>query len=132
MPDPTAFDLVAFDIAGTTVNDGGAVYDALRICVEELGATVAPADLQHWMGTDKVTAIDNLARLGGIEADHDTVLAAFDRFRAILAETYAAHPPQAIDGAAATFAALRARGVKVALTTGFDRAVAEPLLASLG
>lgn len=125
-------DLVAFDIAGTTVDDGGAVYDALRQCVEELGATVAAADLQHWMGTDKVTAITRLARLGGVEADENAVLAAFERFREILRETYAARPPQPIDGVVATFTELRARGIKVALTTGFDRAVVEPLLASLG
>ena len=123
--------LAAFDIAGTTVDDGGAVYDALRRCVEELGATVADADLSHWMGTDKVTAIKNLAELGGIEVDDDTVQQAFARFQAVLAESYRNDPPRPIAGAEETIARLRADGVKVALTTGFDRAVVEPLLASL-
>lgn len=123
--------LVAFDIAGTTVDDGGAVYDALRRAVEELGASVDPADLQHWMGTDKVTAITNLAALGGVDADEQAVLDAFGRFQAILAESYRDQPPTAIPGVEETIAQLRGRGIKVALTTGFDRTVAEPLLASL-
>ncbi|GEE02817.1 phosphonoacetaldehyde hydrolase [Gordonia spumicola] len=124
--------LAAFDIAGTTVDDGGAVYEALRGCVEELGATVADADLSHWMGTDKVAAIENLARLGGVTLGRDEVLGAFARFQEILAERYRIDPPRAIPGVEELIARLRTAGVKVALTTGFDRAVAVPLLASLG
>lgn len=123
--------LAAFDIAGTTVDDGGAVYDALRSAVEELGATVADADLAHWMGTDKVTAITNLARLGGVDIDDTAAQTAFARFQAIIADSYRTDPPQPVAGADQTIARLRAAGVKVALTTGFDRAVVEPLLASL-
>ncbi len=125
-------ELAAFDIAGTTVDDGGAVYDALRRSVEELGATVSDADLSHWMGTDKVTAIDNLARLGGVTIGRDEVLGAFARFQEVLSESYRTHPPRAIPGVEELIARLRGAGVKVALTTGFDRAVVTPLLASLG
>ncbi|WP_051198268.1 phosphonatase-like hydrolase [Gordonia shandongensis] len=123
--------LAAFDIAGTTVDDGGAVYDALRACVEEVGANVADGDLAHWMGTDKVTAIANLARLGGVELDDGQARSAFVRFREILAERYRTEPPTPVPGAAQTVTRLQNGGVKVALTTGFDRAVVEPLLESL-
>ena len=125
-------ELAAFDIAGTTVDDGGAVYEALRRSVEELGAGVADADLSHWMGTDKVTAIGNLARIGGVEADDQQVSQAFERFRAILAERYRTDPPRAIPGVEQLIGRLQSAGAKVALTTGFDAAVVGPLLASLG
>ncbi|GAA4662046.1 phosphonatase-like hydrolase [Gordonia humi] len=124
--------LAAFDIAGTTVDDGGAVYDALRRCVEELGAGVADADLAQWMGTDKVTAIENLARLGGVDVDRAAALTAFARFQEILADEYRSRPPRPIPGTEELFARLRAAGVEVALTTGFDRTVVDPLLRSLG
>ena len=81
-------ELVAFDMAGTTIDDHGAVYEALEDAVVETGATVAAADLQEWMGTDKVEAITALMRLGGVEPDGASVLRAFERFRAILAESY--------------------------------------------
>jgi phosphoglycolate phosphatase len=128
----TEVDLVALDIAGTTIDDHGAVYDALRLAVEERGATVDAADLQTWMGTDKVTAIAALLRVGGVDAEADLVAASFDRFRTILRDAYAAVPPVLLPGVRDAVAALRASGTRVALTTGFSSDVVEPLLASVG
>lgn len=124
--------LAAFDIAGTTVDDHGAVYVALRRAVEEAGAPVADADLQRWMGTDKIEAITALLRLGGVSPQPALVAERFDRFRALLGEAYRAEPPVALPGIVAAIDALRAAGVKVALTTGFSDDVVEPLLAALG
>jgi phosphoglycolate phosphatase len=125
-------ELAAFDMAGTTIDDHGLVYVALQEAVEETGAPVATDDLQHWMGADKVTAITALMERGGQDPTAERVAAAFARFRAILAERYAATPPVALPGVEAAIAELRARGIKVALTTGFDDDVAHPLLESLG
>ena len=36
-----AIELVALDMAGTTIDDGGAVYEALRGAVEDAGARIA-------------------------------------------------------------------------------------------
>lgn len=124
--------LAAFDIAGTTVDDHGAVYVALRRAVEEAGAPVADADLQRWMGTDKIEAITALLRLGGVTPEPALVAERFDRFRALLAEAYRAEPPVALPGVVAAIDALRSAGVKVALTTGFSDDVVKPLLAALG
>jgi phosphoglycolate phosphatase len=125
-------DLVALDMAGTTIDDHGSVYVALRRSVEETGATVAPADLQTWMGTDKTEAIGALMRLGGGNPTTDSVAAAFERFHAILAELYRDEPPVALPGVEDALRTLRDRGVKIALTTGFDDDVALPILEALG
>ena len=125
-------DLVALDMAGTTIDDHGSVYVALRRAVEETGATVAPEDLQHWMGTDKVEAITALMRLGGVEAPQKAVAVAFGRFRTLVDEFYLESPPVALPGVEDALATLRDRGVRIALTTGFDDSVATPLLQSLG
>jgi phosphoglycolate phosphatase len=125
-------DLVALDMAGTTIDDHGSVYVAQAEAVEETGATVAESDLQQWMGTDKVAAITALMRLGGEEATDQRVAAAFDRFRAILAASYLSTPPVALPGVVKALEQLRDRGIAIALTTGFDDVVATPLLDSLG
>ncbi|MDP9028605.1 MAG: phosphonatase-like hydrolase [Actinomycetota bacterium] len=125
-------DLVALDMAGTTIDDRGAVYVALRNSVEETGATVETADLQHWMGTDKVEAISALMRLGHVPAEQKAVRAAFGRFRSLLDQFYLESPPVPLPGVVNALATLRDRGVKIALTTGFDDTVALPLLESLG
>ncbi|WP_129660381.1 phosphonatase-like hydrolase [Rothia halotolerans] len=130
--DTSRIALCVFDMAGTTVDDGGQVYEALRSAVEETGADVAPADLQRWMGTDKVTAIAELMRRGGQDPDHERVGRAFERFLEILKAAYQARPPRPLDGVPEALARLREHGVRVALTTGFNDEVAKPLLASLG
>ncbi|TIH31513.1 phosphonatase-like hydrolase [Subtercola vilae] len=125
-------ELVAFDMAGTTIDDHGLVYVALADAVVETGASLADDDLQNWMGTDKVAAITALMRLGGVEPEAPRVAAAFDRFKQILGDSYRAHPPVGLPGVEELFRQLAARGVAVALTTGFSDDVAGPLLESLG
>lgn len=124
--------LVALDMAGTTIDDHGCVYRALETSVQETGATVAESDLQQWMGTDKLTAIWALMKAGGQEPTPERASAAFDRFRVILAELYAANPPVGLPGVEAALVELRRRGTRIALTTGFSDEVALPLLESLG
>lgn len=124
--------LVACDMAGTTIDEHGDVYRALRQCVEETGASVDEQDLQAYMGADKVEAITALLRLGGHEPDETTVQSCFERFRVLLRQFYQQNPPVALPGVEAALQSLKAQGIKVALTTGFSRDVAEPLLASLG
>ncbi len=125
-------DLVALDMAGTTIDDHGSVYVALRRSVEETGATVAAAHLQRWMGTDKTEAIGALMRLGGGDPTAASVAAAFARFHAILGELYREQPPVALPGVVDALQTLRDRGVRIALTTGFDDDVALPMLEALG
>ena len=129
---PLVIDLVALDMAGTTIDDHGSVYVALKSAVEETGATVADADLQKWMGTDKVTAIEALMQRGGQDPDDDRVAEAFTRFREILAESYRENPPVALPGVEDALRELQTRGILVALTTGFSDDVALPLLESIG
>jgi phosphoglycolate phosphatase len=129
---PLVIDLVALDMAGTTIDDHGSVYVALHGAVEETGATVADADLQKWMGTDKVTAIAALMQRGGQDPDDDRVAAAFERFREILAGSYRDNPPVALPGVADALRELQGRGILIALTTGFSDDVALPLLESIG
>jgi phosphonatase-like hydrolase len=125
-------ELAALDMAGTTINEDGAVYRALRTAVERTGVPVAEADLQTWMGTDKREAIAALVRLGGGTPTPELVEDGYAAFREFLREAYRTTPPQAIPGVEEALAELRRRGIKVALTTGFSDDVAYPLLESLG
>lgn len=122
--------LAVFDMAGTTVNDGGAVYRALEQAVTETGVPVSPEHLQTWMGTEKRAAITALIKLGGGDpfATADKIDTAFARFQTILSELYTAQPPVPVEGVAEAIAELRASGTKVALTTGFSRDVANGIL----
>jgi len=125
-------ELAALDIAGTTVQEGGAVYRVLTDVVRDHGAPATHADVRAWMGADKREAITALLALSGTTPGRDTVEAVHTEFVERLGAAYAATPPVPLPGAPEAFAALRAAGVKIVLTTGFDRQITDPLLDALG
>lgn len=124
--------VAVLDMAGTTVDDHGLVYEALRRSVTETGATVSDADLQTLMGTEKSYAIGELARRGGVELGEDRVVQQFARFRQLLDQFYREQPPVPLAGVEEALALLRAAGTGVVLTTGFSRDVAGNLIDLLG
>jgi phosphonatase-like hydrolase len=125
-------ELVALDIAGTTIDDAGAVYDALLQAALGTGAACSESDVEQWMGADKRAALAALAALGGVSLDSDGVELAYSAFSRLLAERYRDHPPSPISGVPAAMSELQAKGVRVALTTGFAGDVAHRLLESVG
>ncbi|MBF6182533.1 phosphonatase-like hydrolase [Nocardia otitidiscaviarum] len=128
----TQIDLAVLDMAGTTVADGGLVLRAFEeaataagIPAEGIEREAARRYVLDTMGQSKITVFRAL--LGDENrAQHanQAFEAAYDRFAA----TAAAPVP----GAAEAITALRAAGIKVALTTGFSRATQDKLLAALG
>ncbi|MFI6883155.1 phosphonatase-like hydrolase [Streptosporangium canum] len=126
-------ELAVLDIAGTTVEEHGAVYIALEEAVRAAGGHPTPADIRRWMGADKREAITALlsGEPGGAP-ERRTVDAVFADFRDRLDAAYADRPPAPLPGVPEALATLRAAGVKVALTTGFDRGVTDALLAQIG
>jgi phosphonatase-like hydrolase len=116
-------DLVVLDIAGTTVEEHGLVYQALADTVIAAGGSAA--NVGDWMGADKYEAISSM--LGRSEVDSE-----FEDFHDRLAKYYAETPPTPITGVPQALAHLRSNGVKVALTTGFDRPIVDGLLDVLG
>ena len=125
-------ELVVLDMAGTTINEHGNVYKALEFVVLDAGATLDAQDLQTWMGADKTEAIAALLELGGVTATPALVQQQFAAFRRILADFYAQTPPEPIAGVEDALRTLKARGIKIGLTTGFSRDVAGPILETLG
>ena len=111
-------DLAVLDIAATTVEQHEVAHRAL---CEAVGSD----DVTAWMGADEHEAVRGL--LG--DPDDGTVARVHADFRRRLADAYAAEPPEPFPGATQTLALLRENGVKVALTTGFDREIAGVLLA---
>lgn len=123
--------LIVCDIAGTTVNEDGIVYRQLRECVERRGVSVTAAQVNAVKGTEKRSAIATL--LGGAGDVADAVVdAVFADFMEGLRHEYAAHPPRPIDGVEEALSRLREDGASIALTTGFQRPIADIVLAACG
>ena len=126
------FELIACDMAGTTIDEHADVYRALENAVRDFGVEVKEEDLQQWMGTEKKEAIKALIELGGGSASDEQVQAQFVRFRELLLGYYQENPPVALPGVVEALQHLAASGTKIALTTGFSRDVADIILDGLG
>lgn len=127
-------ELVVFDVAGTTVWDGDAVNRCLRAALEAAGLVVAREAVNEVMGLPKREAlralIDGSSRReelsGQIEAIHSDFAARMRRY-------YQEDPSiREIPGASEVFRRLRQAGIRVALDTGFSRAILQVLLDRLG
>jgi phosphonatase-like hydrolase len=119
--------LVVFDLAGTTVDDGDAVNRCLRAALARAGHVVAADSVNAVMGLPKPEAIRRLVGPGR------PVEAIFADFESAMTRFYAEDPTVVeVPGTRRTFAALRGAGIKVAVNTGFSRAVAATVLDRMG
>ena len=125
--------LVILDMAGTTIEDRGQVPSAFASTLSANGVMLSADEIARVRGASKRQAIRNLLRLRedaqAFEAEADRIYA---EFRRNLASTYTTEGVRSVPGADRVIQDLRARGIKVALTTGFDRDIATLLLSSLG
>ena len=122
--------LVVFDMAGTTVEDDGQVPAAFTVALAAHGISVTPEQINRVRGASKRQAVLRFVPEGPNQSDDAEAI--YARFRQELAHRYATGGVRAIAGAADAFQDLRHRGIKVALTTGFDRDTTTLLLSSLG
>lgn len=128
-------ELVVFDLAGTTVEDRNHVAGFLLAAMKSIGHEVSLADANAVMGEPKPVAIAALlsARIGAVTPAHELVRRGHAEFLGQMNDYYRTSPEvREIAGASVVFAALQARGVKVACDTGFERSTVDVLLSRLG
>lgn len=126
-------ELVAFDVAGTTLNDDGVVIRAFKIAFEATQPDLWPSKGQEWtqyalntMGQSKIHVFTEL--LGDAELAR--------RANVAFEEAYVTHIAEvgvtAITGTIETFTFLKNEGIKIALTTGFSRSTLDFLIDHVG
>jgi phosphonatase-like hydrolase len=128
------FTLVALDMAGTTVSDGGVVERAFDQALDEAGGVPVPspvgdagAFVRRTMGRSKIEVFTEL--FGG---DRHRAVRANAAFESAYDAAVDRGEVVALPGAVDTMAALRAAGVKVCLTTGFAPTTRDRILGALG
>ena len=125
--------MVAFDVAGTVLNDDGLVISAFKKAFEATQPDLWPTHGVEWtqyaldtMGQSKIDVFTKL--LGDVEKAHQANVAFEESYVQEIAEVGAVP----IAGAEDIFKYLRSKGIAVALTTGFSRSTLDRLLIELG
>lgn len=125
--------LVVFDMAGTTVDEDNVVYKTVRSAINAAGYHFTQEQVQqNGAGKEKSQAIRDVLSIDGGLHSEEEVAAIFADFRRRLARAYDELDVKEQPGASQIFAKLKAAGISVILNTGYDRATAESLLATLG
>ncbi|HEX3928181.1 MAG TPA: HAD family hydrolase [Gemmatimonadales bacterium] len=126
--------LVVFDVAGTTVHDGDRVAArAMHEALDRAGLTLRDGAMEGVAGMAKPEALRLLVEGHGRDELLPQLTAVHDDFVSRVLRHYRdANRVRAVDGAATTFAELRASGVQVALGSGYSRPVLDCILTTLG
>ena len=126
-------DLLVSDFAGTMMKEEGAVLSAYRLALAEQDIPFTEDDLAARRGASKRGVFRELAaRRHQGERAEQAASAGLARFEAALRREYEEGEVREVDGAGAAIVALKAAGVKVALTSGFERGVVDLLVRRLG
>lgn len=130
-----AIKLFVFDLAGTTINEDNLVYRTLYDAFVSAGYSDLRLEdvLEHGAGKEKLRAtLDILTTMFPDAPDHNMRAEQIHRnFRSRLVKAYSTAPVSSYPGSEDFMAKLRAKGIRIALNTGYDRGTAEMLLAKI-
>jgi phosphonatase-like hydrolase len=121
--------LAIFDLAGTTVEDNNAVASAFRKAFEWYGYTVSEEDIKPLMGYKKPVAIKAMLEKMGVEPGEDLVRDIHREFEIEMMDHYEYSPDvRPVIDAEDVMLALKEKGIRIALNTGFSRTIADTIL----
>lgn len=127
-------DLVVFDMAGTTVHDADAVHACLLGALSAQGFDVGRKRVNEVMGLAKPVALRTIMEQSlGRAVEPERVDAAYQDFLRKMIAFYRNDPSvREIRPATEVFRELKRNGIRVALDTGFARAIVDAILDRLG
>ena len=127
--------LVVFDMAGTTVKDENKVTDTFSAALKAYGYTVPDSAINPLMGYKKIVAITKM--LQQYEPDVTKITPELagnihEEFVRLMINYYQKAPIlEALPNAEETMIALRKKGIKVGINTGFSKDIAETIVERL-
>ncbi|MGA2836677.1 MAG: phosphonatase-like hydrolase [Acidimicrobiales bacterium] len=125
--------LAALDMAGTTVADQGAVEEAFQSALDAVGLVAGDlmddpgAYIRRTMGQSKIEVFTEL-----LAGDRHRAEQANVAFEAAFDQAVDRGEVTALPGSEEVFAALRAGGVRLCLTTGFSPSTRDRIIHTLG
>ncbi len=125
--------MVAFDMAGTTVADAGAVEEAFQLALDAVGLTARDLRgeprryLRRTMGQSKIAVFTEL--LGG---DRHRAEQANTAFEGAFDQAVERGEVEPMPGAEEAFTRLRDAGMRLCLTTGFSPVTRDRIVTALG
>lgn len=132
-------DLIVYDMAGTTVDEGGTVYRTLQQAMVADGLQVSDEAMHPWHGAKKEKVIEHFVRAAGTLSHAELesrILRISETFISKINEAYYGGGGATVrlidEGLFSYFKKLQDAGVKVALDTGYPQDIQVGLMKHLG
>jgi phosphonatase-like hydrolase len=130
------YELIVFDMAGTTVRDKNEVEECFLKAANETELIAPTNRIVSMMGWSKKKVFETLWNEQMAGAPSEEIVAQVEKsynvFCCILEEHYSTVPVLPEDGCLEVFQKIKEKGIKIALTTGFYRKVTDIILHRLG
>jgi phosphonatase-like hydrolase len=130
------FQLVVFDMAGTTIQDKSNVADAFMYAMQKHGYPITKDQANKVMGYKKIIAINDLLQsnyAGSIAENENLINEIHDTFIETMIDFYE-HSKEILpmESAESIFKWLQENDIKVALNTGFSKQITDTILERVG
>jgi len=125
-------EMVVFDMAGTTVDEGNVVYRTLHKAIEKKCPAISFEDVLKWgAGKEKLQAIrETIIGINSV-LDEQSIQEAFQDFLVLLENAYENLIVVPTSNTERLFKELRDMGIKVVLNTGYNSKTANSLIQKL-
>lgn len=121
--------LVVFDIAGTTVRDDDFVGQAFINAFQKNGFAITREDAHPYMGVKKIVAVGMMLEKLDANASRESVERIHNDFVNEMLDFYEYDPRvKPFGNTEMVFEKLKARGVTIALNTGFPKVIADTIV----
>ena len=124
--------MVVFDMAGTTINEGGIVYKTLKETLRHHNLSFTEQEFNQFHGINKRDVLNHFIRReiqGSKKICESNENKIYDYFETSLKNNYfKPNTIKVMDGALPLFIKLRENNIKVCLNTGYSRDMAENIL----
>tara|TARA_A100001015_G_scaffold280534_1_gene342843 strand:- start:1110 stop:1829 length:720 start_codon:yes stop_codon:yes gene_type:complete len=128
--------MLVFDMAGTTINEKGLVYDTLYKTIKKFGLQISKEEMHKWHGSNKYEVLDYFfyknkpIRNENCEIENAVREQLFSNFNNNLNDIY--FTPSDIglidDKLPELFENIRRKDIKIALNTGYSKDIQENLI----
>lgn len=127
--------LLVCDMAGTTVNEKGIVYNTLYSSLKKVNERMTRSDIDNWYGINKNAVISHFVReqYSGCEALEMTLKVNKDFNNSLEEQYFYSDSIELIDPELPNYlTSLRENGVKIGLNTGYSTRIQKAMIDNLG
>jgi phosphonatase-like hydrolase len=127
------YELVVFDIAGTTLKDDeDVVAKSFKTALSKSGIHIEAEELNRFMGYRKIDAIRMILEEEEENVSDHVINAIHEEFLDLINQHYSTADIQEIEGASDVFKELRSQGIKIGINTGFSSTTTKIIATRLG